>query len=113
MITAAIVIGVLAVNGGGLFAVLIPLWFILAGCGFCFPIVQVLALAHHGEEAGTAASLLGAVNFGVAGITSPIVGLLGISTALPMAEVMVVTLTVAMLSLWTLVRPRTVPSIGT
>jgi len=112
MITGAIVIGVLALNGGGLFSVLIPLWFILAGCGFCFPIVQVLALAHHGEEAGTAASLLGAANFGLAGIISPIVGLLGISTALPMSEVMVVTLAVAILSLWILVRPRTVPSIG-
>lgn len=112
MITGAIVIGVLAANGGGLFSVLIPLWFILAGCGFCFPIVQVLALAHHGEEAGTAASLLGAANFGLAGLISPIVGLLGISTALPMAEVMVVTLAVAILSLWILVRPRTVPSIG-
>ena len=111
MITGAIVIGVLAANGGGLFAVLIPLWFILTGCGFCFPIVQVLALAHHGEEAGTAASLLGAVNFGLAGLISPIVGVLGISTALPMAEVMVVTLAVAILSLWILVRPRSVPSI--
>jgi len=111
MITGAIVIAVLAANGGGLFAVLIPLWVILAGCGFCFPLVQVLALAHHGEEAGTAASLLGAVNFGLAGLISPIVGLLGISTALPMAEVMIVTLAIAILSLWILVRPRTVPSI--
>jgi len=112
MITGAIVIAVLAANGGGLFAVLIPLWVILAGCGFCFPLVQVLALAHHGEEAGTAASLLGAANFGLAGLISPIVGLLGISTALPMAEVMIVTLSIAILSLWILVRPRTVPSIG-
>ena len=112
MITGAIVIAVLAANGGGLFAVLIPLWVILAGCGFCFPLVQVLALAHHGEEAGTAASLLGAANFGLAGLISPIVGLLGISTALPMAEVMIVTLAVAILSLWVLVRPRTVPSIS-
>ena len=111
MITGAIVIAVLAANGGGLFAVLIPLWVILAGCGFCFPLVQVLALAHHGEEAGTAASLLGAANFGLAGLISPIVGLLGISTALPMAEVMIVTLAIAILSLWILVRPRTVPSI--
>lgn len=111
MTTGAIVIAVLAANGGGLFAVLIPLWVILAGCGFCFPLVQVLALAHHGEEAGTAASLLGAANFGLAGLISPIVGVLGISTALPMAEVMIVTLAIAILSLWILVRPRTVPSI--
>lgn len=111
MLTGAIVIAVLAANGGGLFSVLIPLWFILTGCGFCFPIVQVLALAHHGQEAGTAASLLGAVNFGLAGAISPIVGALGISSGLPMAQVMAVTLAVAILSLWILVRPRSVPSI--
>ncbi len=108
---AAVTIGVLAFFGFGLFAVLIPLWVILLACGFCFPIVQVLALAHHGEEAGTAASLLGAVNFGLAGVISPIVGVLGISTALPMAAVMAVTFAIAILSLWILVRPRTVPSI--
>ena len=112
MLAGAIVIGALAANGGGLFAVLIPLWVILTGCGFCFPIVQVLALAHHGEEAGTAASLLGAFNFGLAGLISPIVGLLGISSGLPMAEVMAVTLAIAILSLWILVRPRSVPAIG-
>jgi len=111
MIAGAVVIAVLAAYGGGLLAVLIPLWVILAGCGFCFPLVQVLALAHHGQEAGTAASLLGAANFGLAGLISPIVGLLGISTALPMAAVMIVTLAVAILSLWILVRPRSVPSI--
>ena len=41
----------------------------------------MLALAHHGDEAGTAASLLGAVNFGLAGLLSPVVGLLGIAPA--------------------------------
>ena len=112
MLLAAVAIGVFALLGFGLSSVLIPLFVILTCAGFSFPIVQVLALAHHGEEAGTAASLLGAVNFGVAGLISPIVGLLGISTALPMAEVMAVTLSVALLSLWILVRPKTVPSIG-
>ena len=113
MLLGATAIGVFALLGFGLISILIPLFVILTSCGFCFPIVQVLALAHHGEEAGTAASLLGAVNFGLAGLISPIVGVLGISSALPMSEVMVATLAVAMLSLWILVRPRTVPSIGT
>jgi DHA1 family bicyclomycin/chloramphenicol resistance-like MFS transporter len=112
MLLGSIAIGVFAILGFGLLSVLIPLWVILTSCGFCFPIVQVLALAHHGEEAGTAASVLGAFNFGVAGLISPIVGLLGISSGLPMAQVMVVTLVIALLSLWILVRPRTVPSIG-
>jgi DHA1 family bicyclomycin/chloramphenicol resistance-like MFS transporter len=112
MLLGAIAIGVFALLGFGLISVLIPLFVILTSCGFCFPIVQVLALAHHGQEAGTAASLLGAVNFGLAGAISPIVGVLGISSALPMAEVMGAALIVAVLSLWILVRPGTVPSIG-
>ena len=105
-----IVLGVFA--GWGLPGVVVPLFFFIMACGFGFPCVQVVALAHHGSEAGTAASLLGACNFGVAGILSPIVGLLGIGTAIPMGAVMAVTAVVAILSLWLIVRPRTVPGLG-
>lgn len=66
---------------------------------------------HHGEEAGTAASLLGAVNFRLAGLLSPLVGLLGVSTAAPLGPVMASTAAVGVAALWLLVRPRTVPSI--
>jgi DHA1 family bicyclomycin/chloramphenicol resistance-like MFS transporter len=96
---------------GGLAGVLIPLWFFIAACGFGFPLVQVLGLAAHGKEAGTAASLLGALNFGVAGIISPVVGIIGVSTATPMAAVMASTALVAILLLWFVVRPRTVPAL--
>ena len=58
----------------GLFGMLVPLFFFITAAGFGFPAVQVLALANHGHEAGTAASLLGALNFGLAGLISPIVG---------------------------------------
>jgi DHA1 family bicyclomycin/chloramphenicol resistance-like MFS transporter len=96
----------------GIVGLLVPLWLFICSCGFSFPQVQVLALANHGKEAGTAASLLGALNFGLAGLISPIVGLIGITTAAPMGAVMVCTTSVAILSLWFLVRPRTVPALG-
>jgi DHA1 family bicyclomycin/chloramphenicol resistance-like MFS transporter len=92
--------------------VLIPLWCFIAACGFGFPSVQVLALVHHGEEAGTAASLLGAVNFGLAGLLSPLVGLLGLGSGRPMGLVMAGTAVIGVTGLWLLVRPRTVPPIG-
>jgi DHA1 family bicyclomycin/chloramphenicol resistance-like MFS transporter len=111
LFTAALAIVVLDQLGAGLVGVLVPLWFYIAACGFSFPLVQVIGLASHGKEAGTAASLLGALNFGVAGIISPIVGLLGISTATPMAMVMGTTAFVAILVLWFVVRPRTVPAL--
>lgn len=100
-----------AAAGWGLPGVVVPLFVFILACGFAFPCVQVLALANHGREAGTAASLLGAVNFGVAGLLSPIVGLLGISTAIPMGAVMGVAAAVGILGLWVVARPRTVPAL--
>ncbi len=112
MFLSAIAIVVLDLAQVGLAGVLVPLWLFICSCGFSFPQVQVLALANHGKEAGTAASLLGALNFGLAGLISPIVGVLGITTAAPMGAVMVATTSIAILGLWILVRPRTVPALG-
>jgi DHA1 family bicyclomycin/chloramphenicol resistance-like MFS transporter len=91
LVTAATAILVLDRSGAGLWGTLVPLWVFIAACGFTLPSVQVIALNAHGHEAGTAASLLGAANFGVAGLISPIVGLLGVGTAVPMSAVMGVT----------------------
>ena len=111
MLVSAIAIVVLDVAGAGLIGTLIPLWFFIAACGFSFPCVQVLALANHGKEAGTAASLLGALNFGLAGALSPIIGLFGIVNAIPMGGLMIVTSSIAILLLWFVVRPKTVPAL--
>lgn len=96
----------------GLWGTAIPLWFFIAACGFGFPCVQVLALNGHGHEAGTAASLLGALNFGIAGIVSPIVGILGVGSAAPMGTVMAICALISIASLWLVVRPRTVPELA-
>lgn len=108
-LASAIAIIVLDVSGAGFVGVVIPLWFFIAGCGFNFPAISALALVRHGHEAGTAASVLGAANFGVAGIVSPIVGLFTIANAIPMAGVMVAGALVAIAALWLIVRPRSVP----
>jgi len=99
-------------SGAGLWGTLIPLWFFILACGFAFPAVQVLALAHHGAEAGTAASLLGALNFGLAGAISPLIGLMGVGSAVPMAFVMALAALVSIVALWALVRPRSVPPLS-
>jgi DHA1 family bicyclomycin/chloramphenicol resistance-like MFS transporter len=95
----------------GLVAILIPLWCFITACGFGFPMVQVLALQNHPKEAGTAASVLGALNFGLAGAISPIVGVLGIDSAVPMGGIMAVTAALSVLALWLIVRPWTVPAL--
>ena len=74
--------------------------------------MQVLGLANHAREAATAASVLGVVNFGPAGLISPIVGLFGIHNAVAMGTVMAATATVSVFALWFVVRPRTVPALG-
>ncbi|RKR73127.1 multidrug effflux MFS transporter [Frondihabitans australicus] len=112
ILAAATIVALDSAHLFGLAGVLVPLWIFIASCGFSFPQVQVLALANHGKEAGTAASLLGALNFGLAGLISPVVGFIGVSTAAPMGAVMVCTTAIAILSLWILVRPRTVPELG-
>ncbi|GAA2239125.1 multidrug effflux MFS transporter [Herbiconiux moechotypicola] len=98
--------------GLGLWGTLIPLWLFIFACGLTFPCVQVLALNDHGHEAGTAASLLGAVNFGMAGAISPLVGVLGIGSSTPMASVMAGTAAVSILALWLVVRPWRVPALA-
>jgi DHA1 family bicyclomycin/chloramphenicol resistance-like MFS transporter len=111
LLLSAVAIVVVDLAHLGLTAVLIPLWFFITACGFGFPMVQVLALANHPKEAGTAASVLGALNFGLAGAISPIVGLLGIDSAVPMGGVMAVTAALSVVALWLVVRPWTVPAL--
>lgn len=112
--TAAVSIVVVDQLGGGLWGTVVPLFFFMLSCGFITPSVQVLALDRHGKAAGTAASLLGACNFGVAAIISPVAGwlshLMGADgiTATTMAAVMVACSIVGVVALWAIVRPRTV-----
>jgi len=112
LITAASAIVVLDANGAGLVGILVPLFFFITACGFTFPATQVLALANHGGEAATAASVLGALNFGLAGLISPIVGVFGIDNAIPMASVMGCAAVVSLVVLVVVVRPRTVPALS-
>ncbi|MBT2530673.1 multidrug effflux MFS transporter [Arthrobacter sp. ISL-48] len=111
MFLMAVLIVIFDQLGLGLWGVLVPLWFYILGTGFTFPCVQVLALASHGAQAGTAASLLGAATFLMAGLISPVVGWLGIQSATPMGAVQAACILLSITALWLVVRPRTVPSI--
>lgn len=111
LVLAAVAIIACDQLGLGLWGTMVPLFVFMTACGFTFPCVQVLALDRHGKAAGTAASILGATNFGVAGLISPIVGWVakdaGI-TATTMASVMVGCALIGAISLWAIVRPWTV-----
>lgn len=111
LVAASVTIIVTDQLGLGLWGTVVPLFFFMTACGFTFPCVQVLALDRHGKAAGTAQSIVGATNFGVAGLISPLVGWIardaGI-TATTMASVMVGCSIIGLLSLWLVVRPKTV-----
>jgi DHA1 family bicyclomycin/chloramphenicol resistance-like MFS transporter len=111
MVVATATLVLLDSAESGLFGILIPLWIFTAASGFCFPLLQALALAGHPNEAGTAASVLGVLNFGLAGALSPLVGVFGIENAIAMGSMMFVTALIAVLALWIIVRPRTVPAL--
>ncbi|MFV0633946.1 MAG: multidrug effflux MFS transporter [Demequina sp.] len=85
--------------------VLIALFFVVAPLGLIGPTVQVTALQDHAAEAGTASSLLGALNMGLAGLATPLIGLGGVSVP-SMAYVMIGALTLAQLAFWLIVYPR-------
>lgn len=111
MLISASMIVVLDQLNAGLIGILLPLWFFILSCGFAFPMLNVLALANHGGEAATAASLLGAVNFGLAGAISPIVGAFGIS-AQTMGTVMMATSTTSVALMLVLIRPWKTPPLS-
>ncbi|MDR2253585.1 MAG: multidrug effflux MFS transporter [Bifidobacteriaceae bacterium] len=83
--------------------------FMLAA-GATGPCSGVLALQRHGRHAGTAAAVLGAANFGMAGLASPLVGWLGVDSPVPVSLVIGAAETAALAALLLLVRPALRPA---
>lgn len=100
--------GLLVVTGatgfGGLVGILIPLAMVLGAAGLALPNTPALALTRHGEAAGTAAAMLGFVQFGVGAVVAPLVGLLGSDSAVPMGAVMLAVTLLALALMFGVVR---------
>lgn len=102
---AGLVLVAVAVTGlGGLPSLLAALWVVLAAAGLCLPNAPAVALSRHGEAAGTASALLGAVQFGLGALAAPLVGVLGNSST-AMATVVAGGMLVAFAVLTWVVRP--------
>ncbi len=113
VLSGAMVIAVLAATGllvtgltgfGGLLGVLVPLGLVVAAAGLSLPNTPALALTRHGEAAGTAAAMLGFVQFGVGAVVAPVVGAFGSTTAAPMGAVMVAVTALSTLLMFGVVR---------
>ncbi|MEV6900444.1 Bcr/CflA family multidrug efflux MFS transporter [Amycolatopsis sp. NPDC051372] len=104
-VVASAVLLVTSLTGfGGMFGVAVPVWAVLFFAGLILPNAPAVALNSHGDNAGTAASLLGAVQFGIGAAVSPVVGLIG-NNAAAMGIVMFSGILLAGVVLWVVARP--------
>jgi MFS transporter, DHA1 family, multidrug resistance protein len=90
-------LAVVLIGGLGLSAVVPPLFVLVSSIGFVLPNAIALALSRHPEAAGTGSALLGVIQSGLGAVGAPLVGIAGISSALPMATVIAVSGTTAIL----------------
>jgi DHA1 family bicyclomycin/chloramphenicol resistance-like MFS transporter len=103
-VAGLLLLGIALLDLDGLLGVLIALWLVLFAVGLALPNAPAVALSRHGETAGTAAALLGAVQFGVGALVSPLVGVLG-NNAVGMSVVVAGGLVLSLLVLVVVVRP--------
>lgn len=105
LFTADILLATLAATGSlAAWSVLTLLWLGVSSMGLIMGNAASLAVAQTPESAGTGAAVIGAGQFALAAVVSPLVGLGGEDTAVPMAVAMVVSATVAVLGLAMLTR---------
>ncbi|MGK5638244.1 multidrug effflux MFS transporter [Streptomyces sp. URMC 126] len=84
----------------------ITLFIVTSGIGMLFPASMSLGQNIGRSAPGAASALLGGLQFLCGAIASPLVGLFGEDSSLPMATIMLTALTLAVVALLLLVRPR-------
>lgn len=99
-----VVIAVAQFEIGGIVGFVGALWIMLGAVCFVLPNAPALALARHGEAAGSAAALLGSTQYAVGALTAPVVGLLG-NTSVALVASMTACLAVALGIMLTAARP--------
>jgi DHA1 family bicyclomycin/chloramphenicol resistance-like MFS transporter len=91
-------------RAGGFAGLYVPLYVYVACVGFVYPCGAALAMAAHARMAGFASALLGTLQFGIAAVSTILLGIIGNASALPMAIVIGVCGTSALLVNLALVR---------
>lgn len=83
-----------------LWPLLVPLFCCIATLGMVLPNASACAMAGQGAHAGSASALLGSLQFAIAALAASLVGVLHDGTARPMALVMLVCASGALLVAW-------------
>ncbi len=84
---------------------LLPIYLMMWTMGFIFPNSTALALTNYPRAAGSASALLGLAQFATGAIAAPLVGIAGEDTAVPMALIIAIASSGALLAFRTLSRP--------
>ncbi len=95
--SAGALLAVVATGFGGLTGYIASMLCFLFGSGFLGPNAMALALQRYPDAAGTAAALIGAIQFGLGGLAAPLAGVGGEADAYPMIFLMIAMPSVALL----------------
>ena len=87
-VSAAIFVIDVIMGWGGLYGILIPLFFWIATMGFVIPNTTALAMGPFAANAGAASAMLGVLQFVLAAVSSSLVAAAADGTALPMVGCM-------------------------
>lgn len=102
---AVVALLALVLTGAPAWTLVVPIFVAVASQGLILGNATALALAAVPHQAGTGSAVLGALQFGIGALVSPLVGLGGEHTAQPLALVMVVCAAVAVAG-FLVARPR-------
>ncbi|MFP3713480.1 multidrug effflux MFS transporter [Puerhibacterium sp. TATVAM-FAB25] len=105
VLAGSLTLAVLVLTGAPVWSLPVPIFVAVASLGLVLGNATALALAAVPRAAGTGSAVLGALQFALAALVSPLVGLDGEHTAVPLAVVMVAAAVVAV-GAFLLARPR-------
>lgn len=88
VLAACVLVGIAALNVGGLVALLPPMFVAVASLGLIMPNAMAAAMVRAQERAGAASALLGVIQFSLAAVAGALVGVLHDGSALPMTGTM-------------------------
>jgi DHA1 family bicyclomycin/chloramphenicol resistance-like MFS transporter len=111
VVAGSLALAVLVLAGAPVWLLPVPIFVAVASLGLVLGNATALALAAVPRAAGTGSAVLGALQFALAALVSPLVGLGGERTAVPLAVVMVVAAVVAVAA-FAASRSRTTPAAG-
>ena len=94
-LAAVLTIVAIVASGAPVWLLVFPLWVAVASLGLVFGNATALALGGVSGVAGSASAVLGALQFGLGALVSPLVGIGGEHTAAPLAAVMLVAVSIA------------------